>query len=51
MPDPSFESGVALQREYLDISNPITAYSSIELQDARRQRADEYAELSKWCLS
>ena len=22
MPDPSFESGVALQREYLDISNP-----------------------------
>ena len=22
MPDPSFESGVSLQREYLDISNP-----------------------------
>jgi len=45
MPDPSYESGVALQREYLDISNPdngIFLYRSYKMPGGDN---DEYREL------
>lgn len=46
MPDPSFESGVSLQREYLDISNPDNGIFLDRSYKMPGGDNDEYRELS-----